>query len=212
MHDHDWPEKFDEAFWNERYRSQTALWSGNPNPLLITETAALTPGAALDVGSGEGADAIWLAKRGWKVTGLELSTVAIERAASHAEQNGVGHIEWQQADLLTWEPPIARYDLVSAQFMHLAHPDRDVVYRGLAGSVAPGGTLLVVGHHVSDLDTWSGHPQLPGMFFTGDDIAALLAPGEWDIVTNAILPRDIDESLEEKPLHINDAVFRARRR
>jgi len=212
MHEHDWPEKLDEAFWNERYSSQTALWSGNPNPLLITETAELAPGSALDVGSGEGGDAIWLAKRGWKVTGLDLSVVAIERAAAHAEQNGVGDIEWQQADLLTWEPPIARYDLVSAQFMHLPHPDRDVVYRGLAGSVAPGGTLLVVGHHVADLEAPSKHPQLLGMFFTGDEIAALLTPGEWDIVTNAVLPRTLDEVPGEKPVHTKDVVFRARRR
>jgi 2-polyprenyl-3-methyl-5-hydroxy-6-metoxy-1,4-benzoquinol methylase len=210
MHEHVMPEHFDEAYWNERYRSQSALWSGNPNPLVITETADLTPGAALDVGSGEGADAIWLAQRGWKVTGLDLSTVALERAATHAAQQGAEHIEWLQADLLTWEPAPDRYDLISAQFMHLPNPARDLVFGRLAASVAPGGTLLVVGHHRSDLHTTMQRPDLPDMFFTGDDIAALLDAGEWDVVTNAVVPRSAVDP-DGNTVTIQDAVLRARR-
>lgn len=77
------PEQFDQAFWDERYRSHATLWSGNPNGHLISETDGLTPGAALDVGSGEGADAIWLAERGWRVTAVDLSTVALQRVTIH---------------------------------------------------------------------------------------------------------------------------------
>ncbi len=80
------PDQFDETFWDERYRSHSSLWSGNPNRHLIGEAAELTPGAALDVGSGEGADAIWLAQRGWQVTAVDLSTVAIRRGATHAAE------------------------------------------------------------------------------------------------------------------------------
>jgi 2-polyprenyl-3-methyl-5-hydroxy-6-metoxy-1,4-benzoquinol methylase len=80
------PEQFDQAFWDERYRSHDALWSGNPNDHLINETDGLTPGPALDVGCGEGADAVWLAERGWRVTAVDLSTVALERGAAHARR------------------------------------------------------------------------------------------------------------------------------
>ena len=79
------------------------------------------PGDALDAGSGEGADAIWLASRGWAVTAVDVSAVALDRAAAHAEAEGV-HVNWQREDLLTWDPGPGRFDLVMAQFMHLPNP------------------------------------------------------------------------------------------
>lgn len=97
---------FTQEFWDARYRSRT-VWSGNPNPLLVEYAAGLTPGTVLDVGSGEGADAIWLASRGWQVTGADLSTVALEHAARNAAEAGediAGRITWQHADFLTWDP------------------------------------------------------------------------------------------------------------
>ena len=117
---------WDAAFWDERYRSSSALWSGQPNPQLVIEAGDLRPGTALDVGCGEGADAIWLATRGWRVTAVDISTVALERGAAQAGAVGddVGlRISWLQADLIEWNPP-ASYDLVSAQFMHLPKAQR----------------------------------------------------------------------------------------
>ena len=217
MHDehdhHDGPELFDEAFWNERYRSADALWSGNPNRYLVSEVSELSPGTALDVGCGEGADALWLAGRGWRVTGADLSTVALERAARHAAAAGpqiAARIDWVHADLIGWDPGAARYDLVSSQYMHLPPEPREALFRGLAGAVAPGGTLLIVGHHPSDLQTTMPRPPMPELFFTGEDIAALLAPGDWKVITDDAPQRSAADP-DGRPVMIRDTVFRARR-
>ena len=147
----------DQAFWDERYRTRPSLWSGQPNLRLTEETVDLAPGAALDVGCGEGADSIWLASRAWYVTGIDLSTVALGRAAANAALAGVEiaeRITWQHADLTSWVPGAGVYDLVSAQYMHLPAALRDPVFRRLATAVAPGGTLLVVGHHPGSSGRW----------------------------------------------------------
>ena len=95
--------KADAQFWNSLYEERPARWSGNPNPQLIAEASDLEPGTALDVGCGEGADALWLARRGWKVTGTDISSVALGRAQAHVEGEGVD-IEWLEADLTKWDP------------------------------------------------------------------------------------------------------------
>ena len=205
---------FDQAFWDERYSSQTSLWSGYPNVHLVGETAELPPGTALDIGCGEGADAIWLAGRGWQVTGVDVSTVALQRAAGHATQAGdgiAGRIDWVHADVLSWDPGTGRYDLVSAQYLHLPDPPRGAVFRRLAASVAPGGTLLIVGHHPSDLQTTMPRPPMPELFFTGDDIVALLDPQAWEVVTDTAVPRQTTDP-DGRTLTIHDTVLRARRR
>lgn len=207
-------DQFGEAFWDERYRTRTALWSGKPNRHLVAEAAELTPGTALDVGSGEGADAVWLAQRGWQVTAIDLSTVALQRGASHAAQAGdeiAGRISWRHEDLTTWDPGPARYDLVSAQYLHLPVQPRDVLFRRLAASVTPGGTLLIVGHHPSDLQTTMPRPQLPELYFTGDDIIAMLDPRHWEIITNAAAGWPATDP-DGHAVTIHDTVLRARRR
>ena len=138
-------EVFDAAFWDARYGSAPAIWSGEPNPQLVAEVAELTPTTALDVGCGEGADAVWLAERGWQVTALDISRVALDRAAAHARAAGpeiAERITWQQADLTEGVTLTETYGLVSAQFMQLPPPQRDDLYRALAALVAGGGTLL----------------------------------------------------------------------
>lgn len=207
-------EQFGETFWDERYRSASSLWSGNPNRHLIGEAAELTPGAALDVGSGEGADAIWLARRGWQVTAVDLSTVALQRGATHAAQAGAEtaeRISWRHADLTTWDPGLVRYDLVSAQYLHLPAQPRDALFRRLAACVTPGGTLLVVGHHPSDLQTTMPRPPLPELYFTGDDIAATLDPHDWDVITNAAAERPATDP-DGRIVTTHDTVLRARHR
>src|SRR5207237_3255865 len=99
---------FTQEFWDERYRSADRIWSGEPNRRLVERVSDLSPGAALDVGSGEGADAIWLAARGWDVTAIDVSSVALARGAGHAADAGTGEadgITWQQAAVLSWQPP-----------------------------------------------------------------------------------------------------------
>src|SRR5215472_14485903 len=133
---------FGEDFWDERYRSSQRVWSGNPNPQLVAEVAGRPPGKALDVGSGEGADAIWLARRGWTVVGADISGVALGRAAQHARDSdpaAAARIEWQQVDLLAQPPEPGRFDLVSAQFLQLPTPLRSQLFTALAAAVRAGG-------------------------------------------------------------------------
>ncbi|MER5986061.1 class I SAM-dependent methyltransferase [Streptomyces sp. NPDC001787] len=204
---------FTQEFWDARYSAGTN-WSGNPNPLLVKYASGLTPGTALDVGSGEGADAIWLASRGWRVTGADLSPVALERAAGEAARAGediAGRITWRQADFLDWDPAPLRFDLVSAQFMHLPRPSLASLYRRLAAAVNPGGTLLVVGHHPADLDTSMGRPMAADTFVTGDEMAAVLDPDAWEEIETAAPERTAPDP-DGRRIVIRDAVLRAVRR
>lgn len=203
-------------FWDTRYRSADQIWSGNPNPRLAEQIADLPPGTALDVGSGEGADAIWLAARGWHVTGIDLSMVALERAAKRAAEEGAdiaARITWEEADVLSWDPAPRQFDLVSAQYMHLPTLARESLHRRLAAAVRPGGTLLIVGHHPSDLETHAGRWRLSDFFYTEDQVAATLEPNDWQIVVAASPERQaLDPNGNGQPITIRDAVLHAVRR
>jgi thioredoxin reductase/SAM-dependent methyltransferase len=209
----DMSDQFGEVFWEEFYASRAEVWSGRPNPQLVAESAELTTGAALDVGSGEGADAIWLASRGWQVTAVDLATTALQRAAAQAEARGAdvaGRIRWVRADLTRWTPGEGTFDLVSAQFMHLPAVRREALFRKMAVSVRPGGTLLIVGHHPSDLQTVP-RPHRSDLYFTAEEVASSLDPGQWDIVVADARSRCVTTpDGQEHTLH--DAVLRARRR
>jgi len=182
---------FGADFWDERYRSAERVWSGKPNPQLFAEVAGRPPGFALDVGCGEGADAIWLAGTGWMVVGADISGVALERAARHADDTdpaAAARIHWWQADLLAQPPEPDTFDLVSAQFIQLP-PDRHVpLFAALAAAVREHGMLLIVGHHPSDLDTGVPRPPMPELFYTPEEIAGPLGDS-WTVRTCAARPR-----------------------
>jgi SAM-dependent methyltransferase len=207
-------EVYDAAFWDARYASAPAIWSGRPNPQLVTEAADLVASTALDVGCGEGADAVWLAGRGWRVTAVDISDVALGRAADHARSMGpdvAGMIMWRQADLTEKLRFEEQFGLVSAQFMHLPQPDRDALHRRLAGLVAPGGTLLVVGHHPSDLDTAADvRPHNGDLLFLPEEIVALLDPSSWTVVAAESRPRSMIDG-DGRTLQVADAVLVAQR-
>jgi cyclopropane fatty-acyl-phospholipid synthase-like methyltransferase len=189
------------------------VWSGDPNPQLVCEVAALTPGSALDVGCGEGADAMWLAERGWTVLALDLSIVAIERCAGVARGAGqaiADRIEWRQADILNWTPAEAGFDLVSSQFVHLEASFRKAYFRRLAAAVAPGGTLLIVGHHPSDRNTTIRRPRAGDALFPPEDVVAALDTASWDVVVADARPRTVMDA-EGRPVTVHDTVVRARR-
>ena len=208
------PVRHDQEYWDERYRSQDRLWSHEPNRYLVSEASGLSPGTALDAGCGEGADAIWLARQGWQVTAVDLSSVALERGAASAAAAGdevAGRIDWQQADLTGWDPGRDRFDLVSSQYLHLPPGQREPLIQRLAAAVRPGGSLLVAAHHPSDLHTTIRRPKQPELFFTGDEIAAALDPARWQIVTNAAPERTVTDH-EGRGVTIRDTVLRARRR
>jgi SAM-dependent methyltransferase len=190
-HAHASDQAFGAEFWDERYRSADRVWSGNPNPQLVAEIADRVPGRALDAGCGEGADAIWLASRGWTVVATDISGVALKRAAGHARESdpdAATRITWRQADLLAQPPEHHAFDLVSAQFFHLPPEPRAILFTSLAGAVRDGGALLVVGHHPSDLTSGVPRPPTPERFYTPDDIAALL-DGSWTVQVCEARPR-----------------------
>jgi len=202
---------FDENFWNERYGQHGKVWSGNPNPQLVAEAADLPPGTALDVGCGEGADTVWLAGRGWQVTGVDISTVALERAAAHAANLALpGAIVWEHRDLLAWAPPASAFDLVSAQFMHLPKAGRDPLFARLAEAVAPGGTLLLVGHSPQDVEAGAHREFGADLFFTAAQLAAALDPGAWQVLVSEARPRT-SSGHDGGTTTIHDEVLRAAR-
>ncbi|GIF04016.1 methyltransferase domain-containing protein [Actinoplanes siamensis] len=198
---------FEAEAWEERYRAKPSIWSGKPNSQLVGEAAGLPAGRALDVGCGEGADAVWLAERGWRVTGVDISSVALLRAAGHAAAAGLAdRITFSQADLRA-EPPADRsYDLVSAHFMHLPADTRKELYPRLAAAVALGGTLLIVGHHPDDLAAGRHPMHFPDMMFTAQELAVELDPAEWEVLTAAKRPRQTPDGV------LHDAVLVARRK
>jgi SAM-dependent methyltransferase len=212
-HGHDAIRVSGRDFWDERYRSAPRVWSGDPNPQLVAEIAGRPPGRALDAGCGEGADAIWLARGGWEVVAADISGVALERGARHASDSGPdvpARIDWRQVDLLASPPETDSFDLVSAQFMQLPPEPRARLFTALMASVRPGGALLVVGHHVSDLAAGAHRPPMPELFYSPGEIAALL-DDSWTVDVAAVRPRAAGNP-DGTEVTVNDTVLMATRR
>jgi len=166
---------FGRDYWEDRYAGPELTWSGNPNPVLVSEATPLTPARALDIGSGEGGDAIWLAMQGWQVTSVDIAENALDKARRHAEsidQPAAARIQWLQRDLTIWSPPQESYELVSSQFMHLPEPHRTQLFRWLAAAVAPGGTLLIVGHDLEVNGAGPAHHR--ELMFDVDDVLSAI--------------------------------------
>ncbi|WP_433616160.1 class I SAM-dependent methyltransferase [Dactylosporangium sp. CA-139114] len=173
----------DAQEWEERYRAQDRLFSGNPNGVLVTEAGALEPGRALDVGCGEGGDALWLADRGWRVTAVDIAPTALRRGAA---LDPGGRVTWTEADLNTSRPAAGAFDLVSVQYFPLRREAGDAALHGLLDAVAPGGLLLYVGHEVSEVPAGSGFR--PEDYYHPADVAARLGP-QWTILADETRPR-----------------------
>jgi SAM-dependent methyltransferase len=186
------------------------LFSGAPNGVLVTEVSGLAPGRGLDAGAGEGGDALWLAERGWQVTAVDISAVALDRAARGAEAHGVAdRIQCRLVDLTKEPPEAAAYDLVSAQYIPLPRQPEHAALYGLLAAVAPGGTLLFVGHDLADLPPREELGVDPRDFYQPDEVAGLLGP-DWIVLTNETRPRTAPAPAGTH--HAHDVVLRARRR
>jgi SAM-dependent methyltransferase len=173
----------------------------------------MQPGRALDVGCGEGADAIWLAQQGWHVVAADISSVALERAAAHAltvDPSVAGLIEWRHVDLLAEPPEPMSFDLVTAQFMQLPPDLRRPLFAALAEAVRPGGKLLVVGHHPSDMTSGVRRPPLPELFYSAEEVAEGLGDS-WDVNVSDSRPRSATLP-DGGDATIHDAVLLASRR
>jgi SAM-dependent methyltransferase len=165
----------DRDRWNRRYAGTELIWTADANRFLVTEARELAPGRALDVACGEGRNAVWLAERGWKVTGVDFSDVGLAKAARLAAERGVS-VDWIHADVLEYVPPPGAFDLVIVFYLHVAAAARREVLARAAGAVSGGGRLLVVGHDTSNPAEGHGGPQDPTILFTADDLAGEL-PG-----------------------------------
>lgn len=182
-----------EQFWDAFYREGQAPWSGKPNALLVEQMGGAPAGTALDLGCGQGDDAIWLATQGWRVTGVDVSSAALARAAGRAADAGVtGSITWERHDLAA-SFPSGHFDLVSAFYLHspVAVPmSREAILRSAAAALAVGGTLLIVGHAGSP--SWVD--SLPTVHFpTPDEVYDTLAlpPPEWTIERSDVVDVEV---------------------
>lgn len=188
---------WDQTYWDDRYRD-ARVWSGDPNGALVDEVSSLRPGRALDLGSGEGDDARWLADHGWSVVAVDISQVAIDRART---LSGDRPIDWVRADIVVDEIPAGPFDLVSMMYFPIRRPHGTEAVRAVLQTVAAGGTLLVVGHETYPVDD----------VHTPADIVALLDPDSWDVVEQETRPRR-HSGTGGGAHHHDDVVVVARRR
>ncbi|MEV6208459.1 class I SAM-dependent methyltransferase [Kitasatospora sp. NPDC051914] len=168
----------DSQEWDARYRVTEQLWGVEPNRWVVRECADLPPGRALDLAAGEGRNSIWLAERGWHATAVDFSAVALHRGRALAATRPGGtadRIDWVHADVLTHTPEPGGHDLVLVAYLQIPADDRRTALRSAAGALAPGGTLLVVGHDTANLTEGVGGPQDPRVLFTPADVLADLA-------------------------------------
>jgi 2-polyprenyl-3-methyl-5-hydroxy-6-metoxy-1,4-benzoquinol methylase len=193
--------------WDQRYADMQQLWSGHPNAALVSEATGLPPGRALDVGCGEGADAVWLAERGWDVTALDLSQVALERAARHAEQVHA-QVRWVHAGFVDATLPLGTFDLVSAQYPALRHTANHDAERKLLAAVAPGGLLIVVHHANVDSAEAKACGFDPADYVMPADVARLL-DDTWKLEISEPRPRAVSTGAGAH--HTHDIILRARR-
>lgn len=226
--------EFDKEYWEDHWASDNMGEADRlpVNPYLLVETDRLTPGTALEAGCGEGTEALWLAERGWQVTGADISTTALATARERGVELGLAdRVEWVEADLMRWEHE-RQWDLVAT---HYAHADLGqlALYEQLSQGVAPGGTLLIVGHasghgHAHDVPHGERHQHGHGHDHGGDggrghhgsqppeaaivtieSMKDLFSGPEWRIDAAYENTRTIHPSGRE--IVLNDVVFRVYR-
>jgi SAM-dependent methyltransferase len=198
------------AEWDARYsEGDGQMWSGRPNGRLVAEVTGLPPGRALDVGCGEGADAMWLARNGWTVTAIDISDTALQRARDAARKVGVV-VEWVCGDALVTAFPARSFDLLSIQYPALPKAAGESAVRTLLDTVRPGGLLLAIYHDLDDAhrEHMKSRGFDPANYVGADELVSLLGEG-FTVELHSVEPR-----IDPPPgtPHIADVVLRARRR
>jgi SAM-dependent methyltransferase len=192
---------FDQSSWERRWSqvmrdSPEKLANRPPNSYLLTEVADLQPGTALDAGCGHGAEAIWLASAGWRVTAVDFSATALDFGRSWADSSGpdvASRIEWVEADLGSWSPTAGRFDLVSCLYVHVAGSVPEMVRR-LGSGVAAGGTLLLAGHRPVDPATGGPSAAAGQVQVSVENALEALDSDDWDVVVAEERPRTVGPS------------------
>ena len=177
--------------WDERYSEAGQLWGLEPNRFLVEVAEDLPRGSVLDLGCGQGRNSVWLATRGFEVTGLDLSPVAVEQAARFAEDVGVD-VEFSAADITTWQPEGRTWDVVLLSYIHLPEAGRKKIHATAVESLAPGGRVIVIAHHLDNLERGIGGPPYPDLLLTEDLLREDFADLEIDRCESVLRPVDKD--------------------
>ncbi len=196
----------DASDWNDRYGQSDLVWSAGPNAFVVDHVDALPPGRALDVACGEGRNALWLAEHGWDVVAVDFSDVAIDKAGRIAEHRGV-EVDWRVGDATDPGVVDGSFDLVLVAYLHLPEPQMAPLLTHLAERVAPGGMLLLVGHHVDNLERGYGGPPDPAVLQDPTQIAGWLDGLDIESADEAARTVDTDDG----PRTAIDALVIARR-
>lgn len=185
----------DAEGWDRRYQASALVWSAEPNQTVAEHCAELPPGRALDIAAGEGRNSIWLAGRGWTVTAVDFSNVALDKGRRIADTQGAevaARIDWVTADVVTYQPDPGGYDLVIIAYLHLPAPQRQTIIRAAATATAPGGRLLVIAHDSTNLDSGTGGPQDPAVLYTPSDVTTDLDGSGLQVERAELLHRHVD--------------------
>jgi SAM-dependent methyltransferase len=178
----------DAEGWDERYAAAELVWSAGPNQFVEAECADLPPGDALDLAAGEGRNAIWLARRGWRVTAVDFSAVALDKGRTLA---GDTDVAWVVGDATTWRRDAA-YDLVVVAYLQLPAEERRAALRNAFASLRPGGTLLVVAHDTTNLTEGTGGPPDASVLYNAQDVLADLSGTAYDLVRAGRVERGVE--------------------
>ena len=204
----------DARAWDERYAAAELVWSATPNQFVAAELAELTPGRALDLAAGEGRNALWLADRGWQVTAVDFSLVALDKGRALQERHERGrdlHVDWVHADALTFEGGPVPFDLALLAYLQLAADERLTAVRRAFGSLRVGGTFFLVAHDSTNLTEGTGGPQDPSVLFTAEDVLADLDGERFEVERADRVPRIVaadDEHRGDASRTAYDALVR----
>lgn len=195
--------------WDRRYAATERFFTSGPSPIVTEVVAGLDPGRALDLAAGEGRHALWLARRGWRVTAVDFSRVGVDRGRGWAGDEGLP-VDWVLEDVYAYEPPAASFDLVLIAHFHPAPPERERVFRRVVDALVPGGHVLVVGRHLDDLGRDGGRgPSNPDLRYTPEELESAF-PEELDLLRCEGVPRVVDG--DDGPVELTDVVAFGRRR
>lgn len=198
----------DRHQWNERYGGDELVWTSTPNQFLVSEVVGLPAGRAVDLACGEGRNAVWLAEQGWRVTGVDFSSVGLAKARRFAKLWGV-EVSWVESAIQEWTPPPEGFDLVAVLYLQLPQPERTAALEVAASAVAPGGTLLVVAHDEDNLTRGYGGPPSADVLYSVADVTSVAEAAGLAVERAERVVRVVDT--DAGPKDAIDTLVRAKR-